>query len=117
MSRSDEPSGGSSGRASSRFSAERNRGPARIRSARQGRPVRRILVGIKVLLLGLWALALIPVQTLAVRFGWPVQHRVPVWFHRVLLRLFGVRVIERGRPPGGDATLVLANHVSWLDIP
>ncbi len=28
-----------------------------------------------------------------------------------------MRVIERGTPPDGTATLVLANHVSWLDIP
>jgi 1-acyl-sn-glycerol-3-phosphate acyltransferase len=41
----------------------------------------------------------------------------PVLFHRTFLRLFSVRVIQSGTPPGPDeAALVLANHVSWLDI-
>ena len=54
---------------------------------------------------------------LALRFGWPILHRLPMSFHRVFLRLFGVRVVERGSPPGDVPTLVLSNHVSWLDIP
>lgn len=41
----------------------------------------------------------------------------PVLFHRVFLRLFGVRIVQTGTPPApGEAALVLANHVSWLDI-
>ncbi|WP_342105894.1 lysophospholipid acyltransferase family protein [Methylobacterium sp. SI9] len=41
----------------------------------------------------------------------------PMLFHRVFLRLFGVRVTQSGTPPAmGEAALVLANHVSWLDI-
>ena len=78
----------------------------------------RIAVALRLLLLGLWSLVLVPLQMLALRFGWErILHGVPVWFHRVLLRLFNVRVIEKGKPPGEAATLVLANHVSWLDIP
>ena len=42
---------------------------------------------------------------------------LPTRFHRVFLRLFGVRVTQSGTPPApGEAALVLANHVSWLDI-
>ncbi|MDP4002623.1 1-acyl-sn-glycerol-3-phosphate acyltransferase [Methylobacterium sp. NEAU K] len=41
----------------------------------------------------------------------------PMLFHRVFLRLFSVRVTQSGTPPEpGEAALVLANHVSWLDI-
>jgi 1-acyl-sn-glycerol-3-phosphate acyltransferase len=79
--------------------------------------VTRILVGLRLLLLALASLFLIPLQMLALCFGWGILHVGPMWFHRVLLRLFNVRVIERGKPPGDAATLVLANHVSWLDIP
>jgi 1-acyl-sn-glycerol-3-phosphate acyltransferase len=79
--------------------------------------VTRILVGLRLLLLALASLFLIPLQMLALRFGWGILHVGPMWFHRVLLRLFNVRVIERGKPPGDAATLVVANHVSWLDIP
>jgi 1-acyl-sn-glycerol-3-phosphate acyltransferase len=79
--------------------------------------VTRILVGVRLLLLGLVGLVLIPLQMLALRLGWTVLHVAPMWFHRAVLRLFNVRVVERGRPPGSAATLVVANHVSWLDIP
>jgi 1-acyl-sn-glycerol-3-phosphate acyltransferase len=74
-------------------------------------PVLRLLV------LGLCSLVLVPLQILSIWFGWPLLHRIPVWFHRVLLRLFNVRVTVRGTPPGGAPTLIVANHVSWLDIP
>jgi len=42
---------------------------------------------------------------------------LPTRFHRVFLRLFSVRVTQSGTPPDrGEAALVLANHISWLDI-
>lgn len=42
---------------------------------------------------------------------------MPVVFHRVFVRLFGLRVTQSGTPPDpGEPALVLANHVSWLDI-
>ncbi|QFU14924.1 lysophospholipid acyltransferase family protein [Microvirga thermotolerans] len=77
----------------------------------------RLGVLLRLGLLGLVALVLIPLQMLALRWNRPVLHLAPMWFHRVLLRLFNVRVTERGRPPGSAPTLVVANHVSWLDIP
>lgn len=44
-------------------------------------------------------------------------HRAVVrWWHRRLCRVLGVRVTVQGRPAGTPALLV-ANHVSWLDIP
>jgi len=61
---------------------------------------------------------LAPVQMLASRRGARLAHRLPVRFHRFFLRLFAIRVTVRGTPPlPGSPTLVLANHVSWLDIP
>ncbi|EIM29253.1 lysophospholipid acyltransferase family protein [Microvirga lotononidis] len=75
-------------------------------------------VALRLLLLGLCSLVLVPLQMLAFRFGWSSMLPVlPMWFHRILMRLFNVRVIERGTPPGSAPTIVLANHVSWLDIP
>jgi lyso-ornithine lipid O-acyltransferase len=60
---------------------------------------------------------LAPVQWLALRTGSGLARTIPVWFHRLFLWLFGVRVIVRGQAPrAGTPTLVLANHVSWLDI-
>jgi 1-acyl-sn-glycerol-3-phosphate acyltransferase len=61
---------------------------------------------------------LAPLQALARSAGWRWGETVPVAFHRLFLALFGIRVRVRGNPPEqGVPTLVLANHVSWLDIP
>jgi 1-acyl-sn-glycerol-3-phosphate acyltransferase len=80
--------------------------------------VTRVAVCSKLLLFGLCSLVLVPLQMLALRLGWSrLLHALPVRFHRILLKLFNVRVIERGTPPGDVPTIVLSNHVSWLDIP
>jgi 1-acyl-sn-glycerol-3-phosphate acyltransferase len=74
-------------------------------------------VVLRLLGLGLTALVLVPLQLIAVRIDSPVAKRLPIVFHRAFLRIFGVRVTMRGTPPGDTATLVVANHLSWLDIP
>jgi 1-acyl-sn-glycerol-3-phosphate acyltransferase len=40
------------------------------------------------------------------------------WWATKLLRIVGVAVSVEGEPPaaGGEATMIAANHVSWLDI-
>jgi 1-acyl-sn-glycerol-3-phosphate acyltransferase len=72
---------------------------------------------LRLTILGLFTLVTIGPQALAVRFGWSWAGIVPILFHRLVLRLFDIRVQEQGEPPGSEATLVLANHVSWIDIP
>jgi lyso-ornithine lipid O-acyltransferase len=80
--------------------------------------VTRIGVVFRLLLLGLCSLVLVPLQMLALRLTWSSMLRVvPMWFHRALLAIFNVRVIEQGTPPTDAPTIVLSNHVSWLDIP
>lgn len=61
-----------------------------------------------------WLLLCVPVH-LATKglFG---RSRVPRAFLGGIAFLAGVRIIVRGTPPAGRAILV-ANHVSWLDIP
>lgn len=60
---------------------------------------------------------LAPPQWVALRFLGRRATLAPILFHRVFLRLFGVRLTQSGTPPApGEAALVLANHVSWLDI-
>lgn len=62
--------------------------------------------------------ALLPVQLLAIRRGWRIAERLPIAVHRLFLRLFAIRLTVLGTPPAPKApTLVLANHISWLDIP
>jgi lyso-ornithine lipid O-acyltransferase len=75
-------------------------------------------IGARLVVLALAAALLLPLQLLAVRAGWRLAERIPVVFHRLLLRLVRVRVVVRGAlPQPGRAALVLANHVSWMDIP
>jgi lyso-ornithine lipid O-acyltransferase len=78
--------------------------------------MRSVTVGAKLAFQALLFFLLYPIQLVAVRFGWGIAGWVPVAFHRAFLWLFGVHVLVHGRPPAGKPTLVLANHVSWLDI-
>jgi 1-acyl-sn-glycerol-3-phosphate acyltransferase len=72
----------------------------------------------RLVLFALCSLVLVPLQMLALAAGWSsMLHVLPVWFHRALLRIFNVRVIEQGTPPTDAPTIVVSNHVSWLDIP
>ncbi len=60
-------------------------------------------------------LVLLPAQLLASRIG--RGSAIPRLFHRLTCRLLGVRRIVRGTPPSpGTGGLIVANHVSWLDI-
>ena len=53
---------------------------------------------------------------LARRTNWRCDASVTVVFHKILCAALGVRVAVHGRL-AGSATLIAANHVSWLDIP
>jgi lyso-ornithine lipid O-acyltransferase len=74
-------------------------------------------IGVRVAILVALFATLAPLVALGGRRGWPLAGTVPVLFHRAVLRLFGVRLTVRGSAPGATPTLVLSNHVSWLDIP
>src|SRR5688572_10209706 len=76
-----------------------------------------VSIGLRLLVLAPFALLILPLQLVAVPFGWRLAGWLPVYFHRLLLALFRVRVVVHGQPPGGRPTLVLSNHLSWLDIP
>jgi 1-acyl-sn-glycerol-3-phosphate acyltransferase len=75
-------------------------------------------IGLRLALQALAFALLVAPQWLSLRFGrGQLAARIPVWFHRLFLRLFSVRVTQSGTPPPpGEPALVLANHVSWLDI-
>lgn len=60
---------------------------------------------------------LLPAQMAAVRLRLRAGQRIPVLWHRTVLRICGLRITEQGRPAGDRPLLILSNHVSWLDIP
>jgi 1-acyl-sn-glycerol-3-phosphate acyltransferase len=61
-------------------------------------------------------LPLMPVQWLAVVLKRPLRRRVPVFYHRFVCRLLGIRVRCTGAPITDRPLLIVANHSSWLDI-
>ena len=77
----------------------------------------RVGLGLRVAALALAFGILAPLHLFIVRGLKRPSGLAPVLFHRTFLRLFSVRVTQSGTPPSpGEAALVLANHVSWLDI-
>ena len=60
-------------------------------------------------------LVLIPFQWLLLALKLPVRRTFPHRYHRFVARLFGIHIKVQGTPPQ-KATLLLANHSSWLDI-
>lgn len=72
-----------------------------------------------VLLAGFMASAVIlmPLQWFGLKFGLSYARRLPNRYHRFLCWLVGIKVVVRGEPYHGGASLITANHTSWLDIP
>lgn len=77
----------------------------------------RIRLGGVLAVVGVVTAVGIPAQWLSLKAGLPTRRTIPTLYHRILLRLIGVRVTVRGTPATGRPLLVLANHASWLDIP
>jgi 1-acyl-sn-glycerol-3-phosphate acyltransferase len=64
----------------------------------------------------LLTLPLMPVQKLLVATGSRHARTFPHWYHRRVIRILGLRLNCIGERPK-EASLIAANHVSWLDIP
>lgn len=58
----------------------------------------------------------IPLQWASVALRLPTRRTLPLLYHRILLALIGVRVRVVGMPSPARPLLIVANHVSWLDI-
>lgn len=62
-------------------------------------------------------LPLMPVQWLLLHTSKRYARTFPHWYHRLVCRLLGIRIHVDGELPRGRPALIVANHVSWLDIP
>lgn len=68
------------------------------------------------ILFALLTLPLMPLQQLFLWF-WPKLARIfPMYYHRVVCRILGVRVEVVGHRPVSGPLLIASNHASWLDI-
>jgi len=70
-----------------------------------------------VLALAAFVVALGPPRRLAQALGSRLGERTPVWFQRLLCAGLGVSVRPHGAVAAERPLLIVANHVSWLDIP
>jgi 1-acyl-sn-glycerol-3-phosphate acyltransferase len=62
-------------------------------------------------------IALVPLQLAVMRLAPGRTGALPRRFHRLACLCLGVRRRVKGTPPpGGTGVLIVANHVSWLDI-
>ncbi|MFP6729235.1 MAG: lysophospholipid acyltransferase family protein [Alphaproteobacteria bacterium] len=61
-----------------------------------------------------WTFLLLPLQLLALALGQP--DRIPLIYHRGVLRIFGISIDKRGVPSPSRPTLFVSNHASYLDI-
>ncbi len=64
----------------------------------------------------LWFLLLLPAHLAALATGSRLSRHIPVWFHKGVVYLFGIRVRRVGQPSGSHPVLYASNHASWLDI-
>lgn len=81
------------------------------RTVRVPRAVLRLTIAAAVVLAGI--LGAQPVRLLPAR----LRHAVVRAWSAALVRAFGVRITVRGNPGPEGGRLVVANHISWLDIP
>jgi 1-acyl-sn-glycerol-3-phosphate acyltransferase len=60
--------------------------------------------------------ALIPLQAVAVSLGIGLRERIPIFYHRLCCRIFGIAIEVRGRMAEERPVLFASNHSSYLDI-
>ncbi len=67
--------------------------------------------------IGVLTLVLLPLQLVFVLAGMGAAKRLPVLYHRLVCRILGIRIHRTGTLAEDKPTLLLCNHISWLDIP
>ena len=72
---------------------------------------------IMLLVLVPFTLLLLPFQILALALKLNVSKKIPLIWHRAVLRLVGIRVTLKGTIPTTGPLMIIANHISWTDIP
>ena len=57
------------------------------------------------------------VQWIALKFSPFCSRILPLWYHRCICRILGIRIHIDGQIMQDRPVLVVSNHVSWIDIP
>lgn len=78
--------------------------------------MRTFRAALKLLAFAALTVPLMPVQQALLWFSDGGARNLPHRYHRLLCRLFGIRLSMAGRPPAAGSCLIASNHVSWLDV-
>jgi 1-acyl-sn-glycerol-3-phosphate acyltransferase len=70
----------------------------------------------RILLFAGLTLPLMLVQLAAIKLGLELRKTLPLWYHKRVCRLIGIRIRRRGRISRTHPTLFVSNHVSYFDI-
>ena len=71
---------------------------------------------LKVFLIILIILVLIPIQYIFVQFKLKNRIYIPIFFHRILLKILGIKVKLIGQNTSARPLILAGNHTSYLDI-
>jgi lyso-ornithine lipid O-acyltransferase len=76
----------------------------------------RVTGAFRALAFGVITLPLMPLQAFFL-LAWPnMARQLPHLYHKALCRLLGFKTVVHGHLPEGGQCLIVANHVSWIDI-
>jgi lyso-ornithine lipid O-acyltransferase len=76
-----------------------------------------LIASIRLSLIIMLTLVLLPLQAMALRLNGSIRRNLPHFYHRALLKIMGIRLKTYGVAPAqGQGRLIVANHLSWLDI-
>lgn len=64
----------------------------------------------------LFTLAILPLQILAVLFSAKLKIYIPVFYHKLCIRIFGIKLRVHGKNTEETPVLYVSNHVSYSDI-
>ena len=71
---------------------------------------------VRATLYGLWSSFFLPIQMVALPLNRSAAKRLPLLYHRMCCRLFGIQVQSHGLASRDHPVLFVANHTSYLDI-
>jgi len=63
-----------------------------------------------------FTLVCLPIQVVLVVFGAKASHAFPQFYHRIVLRILGIKLDIRGCPSRKRPCIYVSNHSSYLDI-
>ena len=71
---------------------------------------------LRLLALVLWTIVFLPVQAMVAALNASAAKRLPMRYHQGVLRILGIEIQLEGQMRTNTPTLIVSNHISYLDI-